>query len=136
VNPNYELVDLRPEGFEPAVSALDFTADGDLVVVTSGNVSPAGWTDDPYSGEVYILEGVEDATGPEDVTARLVADELFNPMGVAVIDDSIFVSERDGLTELTDPDGDGVFDQREQFATWPFGENFHEFAFGLIHDED
>ncbi|MPV49484.1 DUF1080 domain-containing protein [Pseudactinotalea sp. HY160] len=136
VNPNYELVDLRPEGFEPAVSALDFNADGDLVVVTSGNVSPGGWTDDPYSGEVYILEGAQGADGPEDVTAVKVADELFNPMGVAVIGESIFVSERDGLTELTDPDGDGVYDQRNQFATWPFGENFHEFAFGLIYDED
>ena len=136
VNPNYELVDLRPEGFEPMVSALDFTAEGDMVVVTSGNVSPGGWTDDPHSGEVYLLEGVQDATGPEDVTATLVASELFNPMGVAVIDDSIFVSERDGLTELTDPDGDGQYDQSEQIATWPFGENFHEFAFGLIHDED
>lgn len=136
INPNYELVDLRPEGFEPMVSALDFTDEGELVVVTSGNVSPSGWTDDPYSGEVYLLEGVEEATGPEDVTATKVAEGLYNPMGVAVIEDSIFVSERDGLTELTDPDGDGDYDQHEQIAQWPFGGNFHEFAFGLIHDED
>src|SRR5699024_328558 len=112
VNPNYELVDLRPEGFEPAVSALDFTDDGDLVVVTAGDVSSGGWTENPHSGEMYLLEGAQAATGPEDVTATLIADGLFNPMGVAVIDDSIFVSERDALVELTDPDGDGFFDQR------------------------
>src|SRR5699024_11029579 len=46
VNPNYELVDLRPEGFEPNVSALDFTEDGDLVVATAGDVSSGGWVED------------------------------------------------------------------------------------------
>src|SRR5690625_3484657 len=146
VNPNYELVDLRPEGFEPPVSALDFTEDGDLVVVTSGQVSPGGWQPDPYTGEVYILEGTQDADGPEDVTHRLVHEGLFNPMGVAVIDDSILASERDGLTELVpdpeseDPENPDYIRNPEydegKFATWPDGGNFHEFAFGLVHDEE
>src|SRR5699024_11810993 len=129
------LVDLRPEGFEPMVSALDFTDEGELVVVTSGNVSPSGWTDDPYSGEVYLLEGVQEATGPEDVTATKVAEDLYNPMGVAVIEDSIFVSERDGLTELADPDGDGDDDRHEQIAQWPAVGRVHQLAFRLIHHE-
>ncbi|HLT83013.1 MAG TPA: family 16 glycoside hydrolase [Phototrophicaceae bacterium] len=146
VNPNYELVDLRPEGFAPAVSALDFTEDGDLVVVTAGQVSPGGWQPDPYTGEVYILEGAQDAEGPEDVSYRLVHDGLFNPMGVDVIGDSIFVSERDGLTELVpdpaaaDPETADYVRNPEyedgKFATWPDGGNFHEFAFGLVHDDE
>src|SRR5690606_11844800 len=53
---------------------------------------------------------------------------------IAIIDDSIFVSERDRLTELTDPDGDGFYDRHTTVAEWPFGGNFHEFAFGLLHD--
>jgi hypothetical protein len=70
------------------------------------------------------------------VTYEKVATDLFNPMGIAVIEDSIFVSERDKLTELTDPDGDGFYDDHRTVAEWPFGENFHEFAFGLLHDDD
>ncbi|MBD8062644.1 DUF1080 domain-containing protein, partial [Actinomycetaceae bacterium Sa1BUA1] len=152
VNPNYELVDLRPEGFAPAVSALDFTEDGELVVVTAGQVSPGGWQPDPYTGQVYLMDGVQDADGPEDVSYRLVHDGLFNPMGVDVIGDSIFVSERDGLTELVpDPESEDpenptyvrnpeyTDDEGEvtgKFATWPDGGNFHEFAFGLVHDEE
>ncbi|WP_235792167.1 family 16 glycoside hydrolase [Virgibacillus salidurans] len=136
VYPGYTLTDLRPDGFEPAVSAMDWMDDGDLVVVTSGSVSPGGWVDDFEYGEVFVLEGATKATGPDDVTVTRVATDLFNPMGVAVIDDSIFVSERDGLTELTDPDEDGFFDTHEQVATWPFGENFHEFAFGLEYNDD
>ncbi|MEE6283340.1 family 16 glycoside hydrolase, partial [Georgenia sp. MJ170] len=153
VNPNYELVDLRPEGFEPAVSALDFTEDGDLVVVTAGDVSSGGWEPDPYTGQVYILDGADEADGPEDVTYRLVHEGLLNPMGVDVIGDSIFVSERDGLTELVpeedpeNPDAPNYVRSAEygeddegnptgKFANWPTGGNFHEFAFGLVHDED
>src|SRR5690606_20429628 len=142
VNPNYKLVDLRPEGFEPNVSALDFTEDGDLVVATAGNVSAGGWVEDPYTGEIYIVESAQDAEGPEDVTVRRVADGLFNPMGIAVIGDSIFVSERDGLTELIpDPETAEYIRNPEhgedgKFATWPDGGNFHEFAFGLVYDEE
>ncbi|MEU4454968.1 family 16 glycoside hydrolase [Nocardioides sp. NPDC023903] len=136
VHPAYDLTDLRPEGFEPMVAALDWAADGRLAVVTSGSVSPSGWVEDPEPGEIFLLSNPRTATGPEDVTVEKVATDLFNPMGVAVIDESIFVSERDQLTELTDPDGDGFYDQHRKVAEWPFGENFHEFAFGLLHDEE
>ncbi|WP_318243629.1 family 16 glycoside hydrolase [Oerskovia gallyi] len=136
VNPNYELIDLRPAGFEPKVSGLAFTPDEKLAVVTTGDVSSGGWRPDPTTGEVYLLDGVIDATGPEDVTVTKVADKLLNPMGIEVIEDSIFVSERYQLTQLTDPDGDGFYDTHTKIAGWPDGGNFHEFAFGLIHDEN
>ena len=135
VNPGYDLVDLRPEGFEPMVSAMTFLGD-DLVVVTSGAVSPAGPPEDPTPGEVFLLEGVTDADGPEDVTATKIATGLLNPMGVDVVDGNLWVSERDGLTELTpDADGDGMLENRRH-ADWPYGGTFHEFAFGLLHDEE
>ncbi|MBO0608396.1 family 16 glycoside hydrolase [Myceligenerans salitolerans] len=136
VHPGYTLTDLRPEGFEPMVAALDWTADDRLVVATSGSVSPGGWVEDPEPGEVFLLDNVTGETSRDQVTVEKVATDLFNPMGVAVIGDSIYVSERDRLTELTDPDGDGFYDEHRTVAQWPFGENFHEFAFGLLHDED
>jgi hypothetical protein len=136
VNPNYELVNLRPEGFEPKVSGLAFTPDEQLAVVTTGEVSSGGWRPDPVSGEIFFLDGVVEADGPEDVTVTKVADELLNPMGIDFVGDEMYVSERDGLTKLSDPDGDGFYDVHEKVATWPFGGKFHEFAFGLVHDED
>ncbi|WP_250442803.1 family 16 glycoside hydrolase [Actinotalea sp. C106] len=136
VHPDYTLTDLLPEGFEPMVSALDWTEDGDLVLVTSGSVSPSGPVPDPEPGEVFVLGNVTGETSAEDVTVTKVATGLLNPMGVAVVDGSIYVSERDRLTELTpDTDGDGLREHRT-VAEWPYGENFHEFAFGLLHDED
>ncbi|WP_275005556.1 family 16 glycoside hydrolase [Promicromonospora iranensis] len=136
VYPGYTLTDLRPEGFEPMVAGLDWTDDDRLAVVTSGSVSPGGWVENPEPGEVFLLDNVTGETSKDEVTYEKVATDLFNPMGIAVIEDSIYVSERDKLTELTDPDGDGFYDEHRTVAEWPFGENFHEFAFGLLHDDD
>ena len=134
VNPNYSLVNLRPEGFTPKVSGLAFLGDK-LAVLTTGSVNSGGW-DTSKPGEVYLLDGVQTATGPQDVTYKKVADGLLNPMGIDVIDDKIYVSERYQLTELSDPDGDGLFDAKRKVAEYPSGNNFHEFAFGLIHDDE
>lgn len=134
VNPNYQLTDLRPAGFEPKVSGLDFMGDR-LVVTTSGSVSPGGWVPDPEPGEVFLLDNVLGDTSPENVVVTKAATGLLNPMGVDVIDDKIYVSERHQLTELSDPDGDGFYDIHSKVAEWPDGGNFHEFAFGLIHDD-
>ncbi len=136
VNPDYDLVDLRPAGFEPKVSALDFTDDHRLVVATTGSVSSGGWVPGAEPGEVFLLDNVIDATGPDEVEVTKVATDLLNPMGVDVIGDKIYVSERDQLTELSDPDGDGFYDLHTKLAEWPYGGNFHEFAFGLIHDDE
>src|SRR3954469_10128460 len=136
VNPNYDITNLRPPGFEPHVSGLDFLPDGRMVLTTSGDVSSGGWVPNPDSGEVYILDHVTGATSASAVTYTKVADKLRNPMGIQVIGDKFYVSEREHLTELSaDTNGDGLMEKR-QLATWPNGGNFHEFAFGLIHDDD
>lgn len=135
VNPNYELTDLRPDGFQPKVTGLDFIGDR-LVVITAGSVSSGGWVPNPTPGEVFLLDNVTGDTTREAVEAEKVATGLKNPMGVDVIDDKIYVSERHQLTELSDPDGDGFYDVHTKVAAWPDGGNFHEFAFGLVHDDE
>nr|MDT0656769.1 family 16 glycoside hydrolase [Micromonospora sp. DSM 115978] len=126
VHPNYTLTDLRPDGFEPQVSGMAWTADGRLVISTWGG------GEEPR-GEVYIVSNVTEATGPGQVTYKKVADGLLEPMGVAVADGTIYVSQKHELTELRDTNGDEVADERHTVATWPFGGNFHEFAFGLLY---
>jgi hypothetical protein len=126
VNPDYQLTDLRPPGFEPQVSAMDWTADGRLVITTWGG-------SDETAGEVFIVDNVTGATDPSKVTYKKVAGGLREPMGVAVVDGTIYVSQKHELTELRDTDGDDVADELRTVATWPFGGNFHEFAFGLLY---
>ncbi len=126
VHPGYDLTDLRPPGFEPQVTGLDFTANNDLVVSTWGGT-------DNVAGEVYLLENTTGDTGPDQVSYRKIASGLREPMGVAVVDGTVYVSQKDELTALHDSDGDGFLDKHETIATWPWGQNFHEFAFGLLY---
>ena len=126
VHPGYDLTNLRPPGFQPQVSGMDFLPDGRLVISTWGG-------SDEVAGEVYLVDHVTGETGPEQVTYQKIADGLKEPMGLAVVDGMIYVSQKHELTELRDTDGDEVLDARRTVATWPFGGNFHEFAFGLLY---
>lgn len=126
VHPGYELTDLRPAGFEPQVTAMDWLPDGRLAVTTWGGT-------DTTDGEVYLLDGVTGDTGPDRVTAKKVAGGLKEPQGIKAVDGMLYVSQKHELTELRDTDGDDVTDTRRTVATWPYGGNFHEFAFGLLH---
>ncbi|MFY1693174.1 family 16 glycoside hydrolase [Plantactinospora sp. WMMB782] len=126
VHPGYTLTDLRPDGYQPQVTGMAFMPDGDLVVSTWGGTDNA-------TGEIHVVEGVTGQSGPERVSYRRFADGLREPQGVAVVDGTVYVSQKHELTALRDTDRDGVGDERRTVATWPWGGNFHEFAFGLLY---
>ncbi len=126
VHPGYTLTNLRPAGFQPQVSAMDWLPDGRLAIATWGG-------SDNELGEVYLLSGVTGNTDPSRVTTQRIASGLKEPMGIKYVDGKLYVSEKDGLTELNDTNGDWVTDNYRTVATWPFGGNFHEFAFGLLY---
>ncbi|QFU92043.1 family 16 glycoside hydrolase [Amycolatopsis sp. YIM 10] len=127
VHPGYTLTDLRPAGFEPQVTGMDWLPDGRLAISTWGGGR------ETVLGEVYLLDGVTGATGPAQVTAKKIAQDLQEPMGLKYVDGTIYVSEKHQLTALVDTSGDEVTDEYRKIATWPFGGNYHEFAFGLLY---
>ncbi|MCF6472235.1 DUF1080 domain-containing protein [Nonomuraea sp. MG754425] len=126
VHPDLTLTDLRPAGFQPQVTAMDWLPDDRLAITTWGG-------SDTKLGEVYLLGNVTGATSPERVTAKKIAEGLQEPMGIKYVDGKLYVSEKYRLVELNDTDGDEVADDLRTVATWPFGGNFHEFAFGLLY---
>ncbi|MGC5561841.1 ricin-type beta-trefoil lectin domain protein [Streptomyces sp. FR-108] len=128
VHPNYTLTNLRPTGFEPQVSAMDWLPDGRLAVATWGG-------SENTAGEVYLLSNVTGNTGPDKVTYKKVASGLKEPMGIKYVDGKLYVSQKHELTELNDTNGDEVTDTYRRVATWPYGGNFHEFAFGLLYKD-
>jgi hypothetical protein len=126
VHPSYTLTNLRPSGFQPQVTGMDFLSGGRLAVTTWGG-------SDATTGEVWILSNVTGSTGPAQVTTKRIATGLKEPMGIKVVDGVVYVSEKHRLTELVDDNGDDVADSLRTVATWPFGNNFHEFGFGLLY---
>ncbi|MDH6180025.1 putative cell wall-binding protein [Microbacteriaceae bacterium SG_E_30_P1] len=131
VNPMYDLIDLRADAWEPQVTGLAWLGE-QLIVSTWGGTNYAG--NEGGHGQVYLLDGVVgDDVDAEEVTRTLIADNLNEPMGVTAVDGKVYVTEKHQLLELTD-DSDGTWAERT-VAAFPYGGNYHEFAFGLLYDE-
>ena len=133
VNPAYELVNLRPAGFEPKVTGLEWMGE-DLLVLTWGDDDgdPSSVT---AAGEVWKLSGVKTADDAADVTRTKIAEGLREPMGIKLVDGAIYISEKHQLSKLVDADANGIYEAKDQVATWLFDGNFHEFAFGLLYKD-
>ncbi|WP_372349034.1 family 16 glycoside hydrolase [Streptomyces sp. KL116D] len=126
VRPDLDLTDLRPDGFDPQVTGMDWLPDGRLAISTWGG-------SETTKGEVYLLDHVTGTTSRDKVTVQKVASGLREPMGIKYVDGSLYVSQKHELTQLVDTDKDSVTDEYRTVATWPYGKNFHEFAFGLLY---
>ncbi|MEU0558246.1 discoidin domain-containing protein [Dactylosporangium sp. NPDC006015] len=132
VHPNFTLTNLRPSGFEPKVTGMDWLPDGRMVISTWGGSDQSGTS---QAGEVWILGNTGGATSPANVTTKRIGSNLKEPMGLKVVNGVVYVSEKARLTRLVDTTGDEVADQYQTVATWPYDGNFHEFAFGLLYQD-
>ena len=67
---------------------------------------------------------------------KRIARGLSEPMGLAISDGRIFVTEKNQVTELIDADGDGAFETYRCVShDWPATIDYHEYLFGaLVHD--
>lgn len=122
VHPSYDLSQARPDIFTPKVGGMDFLSDGRMVICT--------W--DP-AGSVYILDNV-DSGDPSKIKTKLIGSGLAEPLGLKVVNDEIYIMQKQELTKLIDHDGDDVIDEYQTLCDdWRVSANFHEFGFGLAH---
>jgi cytochrome c len=125
VHPSFNLSQARPNEFTPKVGGMDFLSDGRMVIST--------W--DP-AGSVYILDNV-DQGDPGKITTKLIGSGLAEPLGLKIVDDEIYVLQKQELTKLIDHDGDEIIDEYQTVSNdWKVSSNFHEFAFGLAYKEE
>lgn len=88
-----------------------------------------------WNGDVWLVDGIDDDL--ELVTWQRVATGLFQPLGVKIVDDSIYVTCRDQIVKLHDLNGDEEIDFYECFNNdHQVTEHFHEFAMGLETDAE
>ncbi|WP_247236040.1 c-type cytochrome [Telluribacter sp. SYSU D00476] len=124
LHPSYKVSTIRPEGFKPRVGAMAFLPDGRLLVSTWDTV-----------GGLYLLDGVQSGDGNR-VKVKRIASGLAEPLGMEVVDGEIYVLQKHELTRLIDHDGDEVIDEyRPVCNSWGVTDDFHEFAFGLVHKD-
>jgi cytochrome c5 len=105
------------------LSGLDFFKDPNKGVICS--------TD----GDVWLVEGFTKNSGK--LTWQRIASGLFQPLGIKVVNEEIYVTCRDQLVRLHDYNGDRETDFYESFNNdHQVTDHFHEFAMGLQTDED
>lgn len=103
-------------------SALDFFSDGRLAVST-------------YGGDVWIVSGIDDDL--KNLRWKRYAAGLYEPFGLRIVSDQIYVTCKDRLVRLHDLDDDGEADFYENFSDEPdVSINFHAFSFDLQTDSE
>ncbi len=124
VHPSYDLSQARPWDFLPKVGGMDFMSDGRMAIST--------W--DP-SGSVYLLTNVSSGN-PAEIKVKQIATGLAEPLGLKVVNDTIYVMQKQELTRLVDTNGDDIIDEYQCINnSWQTSANFHEFGFGLAERE-
>lgn len=122
IHPAYELVNFRPSSFNPRVAGMDFLADGTLVV--------ASWDE---AGSVFLVDKL-DSEDASQVRVRTFARGLWQPFGLRVVQNRVYVLQKTELTELMDEDQDGVAETyRAAVSGWKASGKTHEAAYGLAY---
>jgi cytochrome c len=120
LHPSLEVEAVSFPGFFPKVGGLDVRSDSGLLIATWDAV-----------GGVFLLQEQE---GAEPSLQRIAAG-LSEPLGLKVVDDQIYVLQRQELTQLVDLNGDGLTDEFRSVASgWSVTDNEREFASALAHD--
>jgi cytochrome c len=119
LHPALEARDLRDETTVMRISGMALRGPRELLFIT--------WEGDLFSLDLDAMP----AGAPPPF--RRIARGLSEPMGLAVADGRIFVTEKNEVTELIDADGDGRFETyRCVTHDWPCTMDNHEYLFGAV----
>ncbi|MFO0427053.1 MAG: LamG-like jellyroll fold domain-containing protein [Planctomyces sp.] len=102
------------------ITAIGFFSNGDAAVSTA-------------HGDVWVVRGLDDSL--KNVTWQRFATGLYQPLGLEIVKDQVFVLGRDELTRLHDHNQDGEADEYESFNhdVVITGKD-HAYAMRLEHD--
>jgi len=132
-HPSYTIQDLHPADWNPMVGCLAWLPDGRLIV---GEFEPRNngvWLTEP-NGTLWALSNLPGPGGdPEQIRVEVFAEGFYHPLGMVVVDSTLYVAERDRISYLKDIDGDGTWETRGTLAEGWVNDNYHHFTFGLEH---
>lgn len=103
-------------------SGFDFFSDGRVALCS-------------VTGDVWIVDGVDDDLS--ELNWKRYATGLFQPLGLKVVDDQIYVLGRDQITRFKDLNNDGEADFYENFNNdVSISPHYHEFCLNLDTDTE
>jgi cytochrome c len=119
LHPALEARDLRDEAQTLRISGMALRAPRELIFTT-------------WDGDLFSLD--LDAIPAEGAPPfRRIARGLSEPMGLAVWNGRVFVTEKNEATELIDADDDGRYETYRCLShDWPCTMDYHEYLFGAV----
>lgn len=133
LHPSWSLLKIRPDDFKPQVGSMAFLPSGSLLVGTF-KPNQSGVLDvNVADGRIYRIDNVIGNQPNPRVT--LVADKLQEPLGLCVVDGRIYVALRTEIAEMSDKDGDGLYETKTTVSKAWDVDNYHHFTFGLAHQD-
>ncbi len=144
LHPGYALTTLRPTGFEPKVSGLEFLPNGDMLVLTwRGTTGPAAT--DPATGiaitgprtgstHLYRVTGTK-GTDASAIKYTEIASGFKDAQGLCVVNGDIYVGDIDRIVKLVDKDGDGKFETLQEVGKLPSYSGWFEYSFGPVYKD-
>jgi hypothetical protein len=112
---------------------IAFLSDGRMVIVTSGIIGGGEVPEPDANSCVFIISGV---TGNGSVQAAKIASGFRQPSGVNVVNDKIYVSDRDAFYSIpsnntpSDPNGN-----KTKILSWPMGSKWHQWIFTPMYKD-
>ena len=131
VHPSFDLTTMRrPNAYVP-VGGLDMLQDGTLVVATfdARKLRAPNPQEEP-DGELWLYHNAEG--DPANVRREKIAEQLYEPSGVCVVGDAIYVSQRLEVTRF-DQNKEGEWKPTTIASGWE-SNDFHALSFGLLHE--
>lgn len=105
------------------LSGIDFLSDSNKAVICTSD------------GDIWLIKGL--TKGENILSWKRIGSGLFQPLGIKVLNDKIFIICRDQLVLLHDYNGDDETDFYESFNhDHQVTDHFHEFAMGLQADTE
>lgn len=130
VHPGYRLTNIRPGEMDMPVGGLGMLSDGRLAVARFDAQTLKG----PHptkapNGELWLITHPEGDDSAK-MTGEKIADSMFEPCGLKVIDDTIYVSQRHELSKFVFNPSTEAWDKTVVASGWETND-FHQISVGL-----
>lgn len=130
LHPGYRVTNIRPDGMDMPVGGLGMLSDGRLAVARFDAQTLKGPhpTQDP-NGELWLIANPT-SDDPNEIWGKKIADGLFEPSGLAVLNDDIYVSQRSELSKFSFDEETGQWIKSVVATGWETND-FHQISAGL-----
>ena len=136
VHPDLEISVFATEPMLKNPTNIEVDSRGRIWVLEAYNYRPAinGNPTNPEGDRILILEDTNQDGVADKQTVFYQSPELASPLGIAVLDNMVIVSQSPNVWKMYDDNGDGKMDRKELFFQGMSGEQHdhgvHAFTFG------